>query len=76
MQPARFKLNAEERTCNPVQRPNCSGHALTMAEEAKVGRNRKHHLSPVGRSAAARILRHSHPNYTQSARPGMEEQEN
>jgi hypothetical protein len=31
MQPARFKLHAEERTCNPVQRPNFRGHALTMA---------------------------------------------
>ena len=52
MQPARFKLHAEERTCNPVQRPNCRGHALTMAEEAKVGGNRNHHLS----SSAASIL--------------------
>ena len=25
MQPARFKLHAEERTCNPVQRPNFRG---------------------------------------------------
>jgi hypothetical protein len=25
MQTARFKLHAEERTCNPVQRPNCRG---------------------------------------------------
>jgi len=48
MQPARFKLHAEERTSNPVQRPNCRGHALTMAEEAKVGRNRNHHLILVG----------------------------
>ena len=32
MQPARFKLHAEERTSSPVQRPNCRGHALTMAK--------------------------------------------
>ena len=25
MQPARFKLHAQERTCNPVQRPNFRG---------------------------------------------------
>ena len=25
MQPARFKLHAEERTCNPVQTPNFKG---------------------------------------------------
>jgi hypothetical protein len=25
MQPARFKLHAEEHTSNPVQRPNCRG---------------------------------------------------
>ena len=25
MQPARFKLHAEERTCNPVQGPNFRG---------------------------------------------------
>ena len=48
MQHARFKLHAEERTCNPVQRPNCRGHALTMAAEAKVGRNRNHHPILVG----------------------------
>ena len=27
MQHARFKLHAEERTCNPVQRPNFRGLA-------------------------------------------------
>ena len=32
MQPARCKLHSEERTCSPVQRPNCRGHALTMAK--------------------------------------------
>jgi len=48
MQPARIKLHAKEHTNNPVQRPNFRGHALTTAEETKVGRNRNHHLSLVG----------------------------
>jgi hypothetical protein len=30
MQPARFKLHAEERACSPVRRPSLRGHALTM----------------------------------------------
>ena len=31
MQPARFKLHAEERTCNPVQRPNFRGQGTRQA---------------------------------------------
>ena len=32
MQPARFKLHAVEGTCNPVQSPNCRGHAAGDVE--------------------------------------------
>jgi hypothetical protein len=31
MQPARFKLHAEERTCSPVQRPNRRGQGTRQA---------------------------------------------
>ena len=30
MQPARFKLHAEERTCNPVRRPSLRSHCSVM----------------------------------------------
>ena len=33
MQPARFKLRAEERTCNPVQRPNLKGRGSKREPE-------------------------------------------
>ena len=39
MQPARIKLHAKEHASSPVQRPNFRGHALTTAEETKVGRS-------------------------------------
>ena len=32
MQPARFKLHAEERTCSPVQSPNFRGRAAGDVE--------------------------------------------
>jgi hypothetical protein len=32
MQPARFKLHSEERTCSPVQRPNFRGRAAGDVE--------------------------------------------
>jgi hypothetical protein len=32
MQPARFKLHAVERTCNPVQRPNFRGQTAGDVE--------------------------------------------
>ena len=46
MQPARFKLHAEERTCNPVQRPNLRGQE-TKKEPQKT-------ISPRGLESPAR----------------------
>ena len=46
MQPARFKLHAEERTCNPVQRPNFRGR-VTKKEPQKT-------ISPRGLESPAR----------------------
>jgi hypothetical protein len=46
MQPARFKLHAEERTCNPVQRPNFRGQG-TKKEPQKT-------ISPRGLESPAR----------------------
>ena len=46
MQPARFKLHAEERTCNPVQRPNFRGQG-TKKEPQKT-------ISPHGLESPAR----------------------
>jgi hypothetical protein len=38
MQPARFKLNSEERTANPVQRPNWRGQAAGDVEVTRAER--------------------------------------
>ena len=46
MQPTRFKLHAEERTCNPVQRPNFRGR-VTKKEPQKT-------ISPRGLESPAR----------------------
>ena len=55
MQPARFKLHAEERTCNPVQRPNFRGQGTkkepqkTISPEvSKVHQGRQNREEPEG----------------------------
>jgi hypothetical protein len=42
MQPARFKLHAEERTCNPVQRPNFRGGGAESAGQERKDEPRAH----------------------------------
>jgi hypothetical protein len=44
MQPARFKLNAKERTNNAVQRPNFRGRAAGDVEVTRACG--KHHARP------------------------------
>ena len=41
MQPSRFKPRAEERTCNPVQRPNFRGQGTRNPKRLSVPRSRK-----------------------------------
>ena len=60
MQQARFKLHAEERTCNPVQRPNFRGGGAK-------GDPRKLSQPPEGESVTTPReplrLQHFYPNY-------------
>jgi hypothetical protein len=51
MQTARFKLHAEERTCNPVQRPNFRGQG-TKKEPQKTIRHRSGKTILGGTSAS------------------------
>ena len=37
MQPARFKLHAEERTCNPIETPNFRGRGTKKEPQKTIG---------------------------------------
>ena len=52
MQPARFKLHAEKRTCSPVQRPNFRGHAAGDVEVTRAEGG----TTPAGGGSVAMIV--------------------